>query len=360
MRTSLPKTVLSLAVGWACFSWSMVPAMAGAPRMYQAADSCPDGQCEYVDQGPCAEPTEGCEMPCDACSCGPRWCFTAEGLALQRTSTRSQPLFTNLPLTNVPPVGVGDPLNANDLDFGVAVGPRLSATRHFDSGWDLEAVYYWIDGFSAATAVPGASLMLTDLAGTAFVVLNGEARYTSALYNGEVNLRRQWTDWLTLVVGYRMGQLNERYLGSGLEISTLLPDEVAIGTVNHFYGGQLGADIKAYDCGGPVVINTFCRAAALGNVAHQEYSRISSGFSDFPLDASRNQAAFLGEAGVVATYAITQRLALRATGEALWLTGMALAPEQISTVDLRVPRATVNTSGSVFYYGGGLGLEYRF
>ena len=63
----------------------------------------------------------------------------------------------------------------------------------------------------------------------------------------------------------------------------------------------------------------------------------------------RNQAAFLGEAGAVATYALTKRLAFRASAEALWLTGLALAPEQVTAFNLRTFRDTINTSGAAFY-----------
>ena len=135
-------------------------------------------------------------------------------------------------------------------------------------------------------------------------------------------------------------------------------------TYNHLYGFQLGADAKVYDMGGPLQINVLCKAGIYGNNAHQNYSLgASNGDIDDHLReiaSSRNQAAFLGEAGVVATYALTKRLAFRASAKAMWLTGVALAPEQIDAVDLRTDPFAINTSGAVFYYGGGMGLEYRY
>ena len=73
-----------------------------------------------------------------------------------------------------------------------------------------------------------------------------------------------------------------------------------------------------------------------------------------------DQIAFLGEAGVVLTYAITERLAFRASYEAIWLEGVALAPEQIGASNFLTSTAMVDTSGGVLYQGCGLGLEYRF
>ncbi len=75
---------------------------------------------------------------------------------------------------------------------------------------------------------------------------------------------------------------------------------------------------------------------------------------------SCSQTSFLGETGAVATYAVTKHLAFRASLDAIWLTGVALAPEQISSVNLRRQTDVVNTSGGVFYYGGSLGMECRF
>ena len=62
----------------------------------------------------------------------------------------------------------------------------------------------------------------------------------------------------------------------------------------------------------------------------------------------------------MATYAVTKHLAFRASLDAIWLTGVALVPEQINSVNLRRRTDVVNSSGGVFYYGGGLGMECRF
>jgi hypothetical protein len=135
-------------------------------------------------------------------------------------------------------------------------------------------------------------------------------------------------------------------------------------TYNQFYGLQIGADIGVYDMGGPLQINVMCKAGAFDNFAHQNYQRmvLTNGVvtANTSLVGGRNQAAFLGEAGAVVTYALTKRLAFRASAEVIWLTGIALAPEQVTAVNLRTQRDTINTSGATFYYGGGAGLEYRF
>jgi hypothetical protein len=116
--------------------------------------------------------------------------------------------------------------------------------------------------------------------------------------------------------------------------------------------------------GGPLQINVTCKGGIYDNYAHESYDRttINNGVVTVLDDRSsgRNQASFLGEAGVVATYAVTKRLAFRTSAQAMWLTGVALAPEQISAANPRTNRYSINTSGSAFFYGGTMGLEYRF
>jgi hypothetical protein len=213
--------------------------------------------------------------------------------------------------------------------------------------------------------VPGTSHLVTDVNGIGFTVTDANARYTSAIYTGELNVRRQWCDGFTLLAGFRMGQLNEHYLGSGTDLqSPATIDALATSTYNHLYGFQLGSDILVYDMGGPLQINVLCKGGIYDNYAHQSYNRTTvNGGVVTVLDdrsAGRNQAAFLGEAGVVATYAVTKRLAFRTAAEAMWLTGVALAPEQISAVNPPLNQFSINTSGSAFFYGGTMGLEYRF
>jgi hypothetical protein len=377
MRVSLPTTILALATALAWLGWSAKPTEAGAPGMAQITDKVAPtnqgemiapgqvitrgesqgqgpmlGQGSFLDQEQCQEPIDGC-----ACGgpCGPRWTFTAEAIVLERTTTRSVPLF-------VPTVVDPKALDANQLNFPVEYGPKVSAIRHGVCGFDVEVAYFQVDGFTGQGMLPGTSRMVTDMADTSFTVSNGTDRYTSALYNGELNLRRQANEWLTLVAGFRAIELDERYHGMGTDFGNpTLTDFLSTATFNHLYGGQIGADAEVFNLGGPLQINVLCKAGVFGNTAEQNYQLAPSGIiTDSLATRSCSQTSFMGEAGVVATYALTKRLAFRASLDTLWLTGVALAPEQINSVNLRRRTDVVNTSGGVFYYGGGLGMEYRF
>ena len=64
----------------------------------------------------------------------------------------------------------------------------MSAIRHGQCGWDLEVGYFQIDGWNANSSVAGSSEMVTDVNGGTFFVTDGQARYTSQLHLGEINL----------------------------------------------------------------------------------------------------------------------------------------------------------------------------
>jgi hypothetical protein len=363
MQTSLPATKLLLAFMLIWLAWPVVPAEAQTPCGCPMADNCADAG-QGMGMGPgqwagqCAPPPGMCDVPRPAGQCSPRWTFAGEAIALQRTTTPSQPLFLNA--SQDQPI---NPLNSENMDFSLAAGYQVSAIRHnvFGCGCDVEAAYFQVDGFNTQADVPGASFMVTDFNHTGFTVVDGTARYTSALYSGEVNLRRECCDWLTVLAGFRMGQLNEHYRGSGEDFfARQTTDSLATDTYNHFYGFQLGAEAEAYNMGGPLRISAFCKGGVFDNISHQDYLRVHSDVADESFASGADQAAFLGETGVVLKYAVTKCLSVRVSGEALWLTGVALAPEQISAVNLRTRRDTADTSGTVFYYGGGLGLEYVF
>jgi hypothetical protein len=355
MRTSVSSTILSLAVVAAWMGWTATSIQAETPEPCQAAcntdcsaaceTSCEDfgqrgGLLSFLDR-------------CGDCNrCGPQWSFNAEAVALQRSTTRHQQLFK----------GANDPnlINSQTMDFPLAYGAQIGAIRHGVCGWDVELAYMQVDGFEATRTDPGFVSMVTDGTGGNYIVTDASARYNSALYSGELNLRKQWRDGITLLSGFRMLELDENLNTAGTAVVGSELVTLDVNAYNHLYGFQVGADVEVYNYGGPLQINTICKAGVYQNYASQNIRRIDTGVSDEMLGATRERTAFMGEVGVVATYSITKRLAFRATVQAVWLEGIALAPEQIGESNFRTSEAYVDAAGGVFYYGGGLGLEYRF
>lgn len=134
-------------------------------------------------------------------------------------------------------------------------------------------------------------------------------------------------------------------------------------TGNNLVGLQIGGDmIYRY--------NTWQwgfrgKAGAFVNSAHH-VSRISSGGTDpfaaeFPnhrLAASRSSLAGVIEFGATAKYMITPNFWLTGSYDLMWVTGLALAPEQMKFDP--IPSRKLNSGGTVFYHGLTAGFECVF
>jgi hypothetical protein len=370
MRASVPAMFLAILAALATTGWSAAPEQVPTPLPPPPSTAtvppgtCTVGDCvprDAVMQGEC--PCEGERQPgvlasvfdrfMNRCECGPHWCFSGDGVVLQRSSARSQPLFQTLRGAEL--------LDSRHFEFPAEVGFQLSATRCGPCGWQWQLGYFQIDNWQASTTLPGDSLMVTSADGSGFLVTDGEAQYKSALHLAEVNLRRQCgCDGLTLLMGFRAGELDELYDSFG--VGARVPTGISFNanTYNHLYGFQLGADYEFYNMGGPLRISALCKAGIYENYAAQSSRQIENGVSDQTLEARRNQATFIGEAGAVATYQFNCHVALRASCQAVWIEGVALAPEQIGANDFTGATAGIDTHGGIFYYGGGLGVEVKF
>lgn len=359
MRVSLPTIFLSLTAAFFGTSWATT-AVAADPGACQVSDNC-----HVDDVAPQCQQSCGCqEEPgllasafgrfFNPTECEPRWSFSADAVALQRSSTRSQVLFRELDSTTAL-------LNAHEWDTPAAMGFQVGAIRHGPCGWDLELGYFQIDGWNANYSIPQDSLMVTSADGSGFRVIDSEARYTSAIHLAEINLRHQCFDGFTLLAGFRAGELNEVYNATGTGALTPTAISFDTKTFNHLYGFQVGTDYEFYNMGGPLRISALCKSGIYGNSASQRSRQIETDVSDQTLEMARNQTTFMGEVGLVTSYDVTRHLTLRASCQAMWIEGIALAPEQIGANTFgQQPGVGLDTHGGVFYYGGGLGAELKF
>jgi hypothetical protein len=357
MRSS-PFTTISLLIAVLLAAGCLPAAVQAAePGMLQVSDNpgantIAPPQCGCGCQSEPSCQTSVCDRFAKACCSDAYWSFAADGLALQRSNTRKQTLFFGRTF---------DTFDAEHLNSCTGFGFQLDAIRHGPCGWDVELGYFQVDGWIANHSVPGTSLMVTDNSQNDFIVTDSSARYWSALHLAEINIRREWCEGLTLFAGFRAGELDEAYNAHGTDDTSLLTDLVSARTVNHLYGLQIGANWECYNQCGPLRISAVCKAGIYDNVATQTITRSDSVAVDQQLDAHRDQATFMGEAGAVATYDVTCHLSFRASFTAVWLEGLALAPEQLSVNSFSPGGAAgIDTSGGLFYYGGGLGMELRY
>lgn len=287
----------------------------------------------------------------DACCCRPKWTVTFDGLAMNRSRADSAPLARQV-------IGGNVLLSTDDLDFRWEPGFRLAFQRQLGcDNWDLEVVLTDMSDFDSRASV-------TDprpFAFTApnFIQLAGgnvgmEFAYNSRLYSTEINLKRCVGPAVTLLGGFRWIEMSEEFSGSlfggdGGSLPFWITD-----VNNHLYGGQIGADVRIWDRGGPLSLRGITKAGVYYNAVDQstESPRLQRA-----IGASTNHTAFEAELEFVAVYQVNPQLALRAGYEMLWLDGVALAPEQIEVTDLRSGVAAVDPGSDAFYHGFVAGVE---
>ena len=250
-------------------------------------------------------------------------------------------------------------LSASDLDFPMNAGERLSFRWDYPSGLGLELIYFGIDNWQSSANFPTSAFLY----GTGYLsidntmtmpVSEAQIQYSSRLYSGEVNVRYLLNDWITPLLGFRWIDFEDRYAASGQAASGPFTDLVR--GHNHLYGCQIGLDGRLFDHPAPFQIGLVAKAGIYGNAAAQNNDYIDSSF-DFSASASNAHLSFVGEIGLSVSYQFAKHFAVRAGYQALWLSGVALAPNQISATDFMAGQAGVDTSGSLFCHGANVGLE---
>lgn len=184
---------------------------------------------------------------------------------------------------------------------------------------------------------------------------------------------------MTYLYGLRFMQIDETFLfhsvGQGLwnnggnfgladtDLQTAIGDYNAY-THNSLLGLQVGADMMFQNCrwawgfqakAGPYLnfanqsttLDAQAYDATTGDLTHSTANRYV---------ANRCAASLIGEVGVQATYKFRPNLMGRASYDMMWITGLALAPDQLQFAATPVSR--INTNGMIFSQGISLGLEW--
>jgi hypothetical protein len=73
---------------------------------------------------------------------------------------------------------------------------------------------------------------------------------------------------------------------------------------------------------------------------------------------TKQKAALVGEVGFEANYRFTPTMTGRVSYDFMWISGLALAPEQLQFV--ATPGPKLNTNGNIFAHGLTMGLEWNW
>ena len=303
------------------------------------------------DPGPaaCSNPAMACDdsglsgaVWSNPCSAMPRLDFRAGAIFLQRGRFASQ-AFTD----------GATPTNAGDLSTGIAVGPQGTFLYRglFNSCWDAEVSYFQVDDFSAQAFTPTASQLLTTPS-IIFAPMDVTSTYSSSVRSGEFNLRSGWTDRVTLLGGFRYFEVEDDLLHKICD--TGMTEQIR--SRNRAYGFQLGVDANLmtwgrFDLNGWTKAGVFLKRAEQQTIITLVPGTVPSA------SASADEASFLSDLGLAASFRLTDWLSLRGGYQVLWFAAAATAPPQMLSTSVVSGAATLDTSSTLFYHGGFAGLE---
>jgi hypothetical protein len=310
-------------------SW---PALVGV--LFVAAVAISNVSCQADDESSCD--VSACDaVSCNDCSYCPLWSVEAGAVFLRRDSQ------TNVPLTNgTTPVSVGD-LTFNDYQ----AGPLVTLMRHqfLGTAATLELTYFGVQDSNTATAT-GATQFFS-VPPINFGPRTVAEDYDSRLDSTELNIRLDRADWLTVLAGFRWIELGDDLatnFGGGATHD--------VNVNNHLYGAQIGADVAVLRRS-RFTIDWFGKAGIYGNSADQ-FTTVRGVAGAVPsLSASDSQAAFVGEMDLTLRYELNCHWSLLGGYRALWLDGIALAPDQLQTSNLVTGAATLDESSHPIYHG---------
>lgn len=333
----------------------------------------------------------------------PKWRASVEAIILNRVSSENQTLVERVPgiisFSDVPTTPGAQALNSDDFHQGFSTGPKIGLTYQGDSDYRLEVSYFQVIDWNTSSAIgpdtpadwlvmraPGGFFQTQDFTYQAMVW-----DYATKLYNAEVNVRKNISDRIVMLAGFRWIQLTENLQGSLTPVDHFdplwkfnksnnlfdiaqienSPGVLATGefppfwntsTKNNLYGVQIGVDGKILEYG-RFSLNGLIKVGGYYNNAEA-----STGVSIFkvvrPSHASTNQTSFVGEAGLQGKYTIIKNVSLKIGYEALWLQGVAVAAGQIQETYTSAPATVsalgVNCDSGVLFHGATVGLEYSF
>jgi hypothetical protein len=385
MRTTLLRPLAALVVG----GWlGLVPAAAQAP----AAGTAPPAPPAPAGLAPTAPLTPAPVASGGGTGGDPGWAIRGEFIYLNRDVPRRSLGRDVLDPSQVAPA-VDISTRDNDLTF--QPGLRLTLTAPLGGDVGLELAYFTAQRWSAATATPAlgtdplGAVSGTGLAGSTIISpfpvlvfpfdaasqLNQE--YNSQLHSGELNLKfavaRGGAASVSLLAGLRYINLEDNFtlsaLGPGqvflpLGLPRTLQAEYRVECQNRLPGVQVGADVAA-NLGGGLRANLVSKAGLYANIAHQHTSLIGAELlNQTPVggDDSRTRTDFATafEVAVRLEWQLGNNLVLSGGYQALYLTGLALGPNNLVFDATPGAQGLLDNSGSMFVHGPTAGVELRW
>ena len=292
---------------------------------------------------------------CYRCS-GPA-CWTARADAVMLW--RSAPYSRELVITGPGPVG-SSALNANQLESGMAAGPRIQLFCKGACGNAIEFGYLGAWNFQSEKFLRGTATnaFFADLIGNSNSFQDGDVSLTSHIQTLELNSRTPIAAGnVEFICGIRWLEWAESF---SLDTQTPGPgftNNWSSRTVNNLYGGQIGIDTLLYSTSW-LHVESVLKGGAYWNdaLSRQIYQANGVGTEVSAYD-SPSAAAFVGELGFTGVLPLTSHLDFRFGYLVFWLQGIAQPTRQLSLPVSTTGDPLVVQDGGTVVQGLTLGLE---
>ncbi len=302
---------------------------------------------------------------CGCGNCGPcvppaDYYFTVEGFSLKRDNqTNRQDIVTS---------GGATALNTGDFNFDWETGPRITLGYRPTKIDAWEITYFGLNSWDDRHSLTGSGDLALpgDLGSAAGLNFSGAdsmiVTYSSEIHSAEVNYI--WHEYgcecqsLQFLFGIRYFHLDEE-LNIDSTVTGVGTSFYDIRTENDLYGVQLGLRYKK--CCHKFTCEANAKAGVFGDSMVDRQLVGSEGESPVrTVDFGQGHWAFVGELGTTIGYHLCDCLELVAGGGAIFVDGVALAPDQLDFTNTPTSGTMLDHSGKLFLYGGHAGIACRW
>jgi hypothetical protein len=308
----------------------------------------------------------------------PRWYFLGDGAAIRRNPSHGVDFASlNGPTSIV--------LSTRNFNYDFAAAGHFLIGHTLNECFQIEGVYTGVAETEDTAAVRDTTRDILGGLGNLFSPFGGfgarpisgldfnnlaQIHYTSSLQSAELNIRRQVPMppqrlAASVLFGVRYMSLPEQFdyhTESGVPTPGGAVNSIHIATENWMVGPQIGAMFEFYadNCWW---VNFEMKGAVLNNRAQQSttYLNVDNNGTTSVFSGSQREdhATFAGDLDLTFVYRWSPHFTTRLGYQALFLSGVALAPDNLNTNIniLRQGPAQLNHGAGSIYHGPHAGIE---
>lgn len=318
-------------------------------------------------------PDSSCDIAFDDSACSicydPRLTLRFNALLMRRVASSRATIITDQANNAVL-------LDSNTFDFNYEPGFEFDMLYELDECDTFEMRVFWLNDWSETIRTNSSATginLLTNPATTRPLTQTITSNYESELNNLEFNIRRRWWNNGTVLAGFRFLELNER-LGLNIFDTTGPPlvEDFGWTTKNQLVGLQIGADHDLSCWNDRLTFDGMARGGLYLNSLRADMQRVQNQGGGvipgpvFGFDKEKD-IAIMAELGINANFRLHRNWAFRTGYNLMWIDGVALAGEQVSTTSSGGGAGLLNgqvllnaNKGTAFFHGFVFGLEGRW